>query len=240
MGTAAGMVAEMKKLVGTTEHPPGSNRNFITAWYPMNGEPWCDMTVSYSAAHSDNAKVVGKFAYTPSHANWFASKGQWHAGTTANVNKAQPGDIVFFDWGHTNTRANIDHVGVVVRSLGGGKVLTIEGNSSDRCGYHTRSSLEIAGFGRPAYTKPKPKPWMWNGKAPSGSTVLKLGTTGTAVKSLQSALNKAMVSKLSVDGEMGAKTVAALKSMQKKAKITSDGQYGSKSAAALTKLLSAK
>lgn len=78
MGTAAGMISQARALLGTTEQPPGSNHNLVTVWYGFDG-PWCDMSISYEAGHSDNLPAVfGKFAYTVAHATAFQSHGRWH------------------------------------------------------------------------------------------------------------------------------------------------------------------
>lgn len=84
---------------------------------------------------------------------------------------------------------------------------------------------------------PAPAPaYKWNGKAPSGDPVLKMGVkSATRVKDLQSALNRGLFLKppLSVDGDFGAKTTAAVKQLQKQFKLKEDGEYGPKSATAL-------
>ena len=48
----------------------------------------------------------------------------------------------------------------------------------------------------------------------------------SAVKALQTALNKALSITLTVDGKWGAKTTAAVKKFQTWAKITADGKVG--------------
>lgn len=58
---------------------------------------------------------------------------------------------------------------------------------------------------------------------------IKNGSTGSEVKTLQKNLNKVMKSGLTVDGECGSKTVAAIKAFQKKYYLTIDGVYGNKS-----------
>ena len=165
--TAAEMVAQARKSLALRGRP-----NYVTREYATRhgGEylsaAWCDMAVTYWARHSGNTAAVlpgGDRAYTVSHAMDFKVAGRWHEGTTANVDKARPGDIVFFDWGATNSIGAIDHVGVVERALGGGRVQTIEGNTGDACLRRVRSASVIAGYGRPAYT----------GGSPSGSSASK-------------------------------------------------------------------
>jgi hypothetical protein len=147
MGTVTGMLAEARKTIGLRESPPGSNHNTIVDWYNthvarIGNGPWCDMAITYWAAHSGNATAVGQFAYTPSHVNWFKARGRWHNG----ISGIRAGDIVFFDW----DGGVVDHVGVVEKVLGDGRIQTIEGNTSDVCARRIRAS-GIAGYGRPAY-----------------------------------------------------------------------------------------
>jgi N-acetylmuramoyl-L-alanine amidase CwlA len=54
----------------------------------------------------------------------------------------------------------------------------------------------------------------------------KKGDTGAQVKNLQKFLNWAVNTKLTVDGEAGDKTIAAVKSFQKLVKLTQDGLFG--------------
>jgi len=71
-------------------------------------------------------------------------------------------------------------------------------------------------------------------RAPSGSPVLKPGSTGSSVRQLQKCLNKVMKSGLAVDGEYGPKSAAAVKAFQRKAGgLTVDGEYGPKTAGKL-------
>ncbi|MFD0902003.1 CHAP domain-containing protein [Actinomadura sediminis] len=152
---AQAILAEARKSLGMSGRPNAITREYAS----RHGDaflsaPWCDMAVTYWARHSGTAEAVlpaGDRAYTPWHAADFQKIGSWHSGTTARVNAAKPGDIVFFDWGESNTIGAIDHVGVVERVLGGGRVQTIEGNTGDACKRRVRGSGVIAGYGRPAY-----------------------------------------------------------------------------------------
>lgn len=148
------MLAVAVSLLGTHE-TNGDNVNIVTHWYGEDGSPWCDMTVSYEAYHSDNVTAVCfgyKHDYTVEHAQAFKDHGQWHAGAAG----IQRGDIVFFDWEGSNSIANIDHVGIVefVDATG---VNCIEGNIDNVCKRTVRHEDFIAGYGRPDYAAdPKP------------------------------------------------------------------------------------
>jgi hypothetical protein len=235
------MIRMAERSLGTNGRP-----NAITRWYAgRNGNyfaraAWCDQSVTYWAHRSGNHVAVcfGKdYAYTVWHAQRFQKNGQWHV----DIGGIRRGDIVFFDWGGSNRIGAIDHVGVVT-DVKGGVVYTIEGNTSDRCRRRARYSASIVGYGRPNYTG-RPSLVATAGparavdisdKAPTGSPVLKQGSTGSRVAQLQKCLNKVIASRLAIDSEYGPKTQAAVKSFQKKAGgLHIDGEYGPKTASQL-------
>ena len=72
-----------------------------------------------------------------------------------------------------------------------------------------------------------------------GSRLLKKGSNGTDVKTLQELLNQ-LGANLAVDGDFGSKTEAAVKAFQKKAGIKQDGKYGDQSHAALMAAIAEK
>src|SRR5215471_7391612 len=228
MGTAAGMIAQARRLLGTTEHPPGSNHNLVTVWYGFDG-PWCDMSISYEAGHSGNLPAVfGKFAYTVAHATAFQNHGRWHYG----VGGARPGDVIFFDWSGTGTIAGIDHVGLIEAVHSNGFITTLEGNTSNGFYRRQRTSACVVGYGRPEYGDAAPLP-------PSDG-ILRVGSTGNAVRALQQKLNKVMGSGLTVDGDFGPLTKAAVEAFQRKYKLSVDGEYGPQSAAMMKAALAGK
>jgi peptidoglycan hydrolase-like protein with peptidoglycan-binding domain len=63
--------------------------------------------------------------------------------------------------------------------------------------------------------------------------LIKNGSTGNQVRSLQILLNGKNAAGLTVDGDCGAKTVAAVKAFQKKNGLTADGECGPKTWAKL-------
>lgn len=98
--------------------------------------------------------AVGKYAYCPSHVNFFKNKGRYFA---RGAKTPQAGDIIFF----TTSGTSACHVGIVV-SVGSGKVNTVEGNTSGAStlvsnggGVFQKSyyltSTYILGYGRPSY-----------------------------------------------------------------------------------------
>jgi len=108
-----------------------------------------DAAITYWAWHSGNQGTVtfgGDYALTTAHAAKFREQGRWHF----DIAGIQRGDIVFFDWGGSDVKRNIDHVGIVT-GAGPAGVLTIDGNYDDVCARHVRRSNSITGYGRPAY-----------------------------------------------------------------------------------------
>ena len=150
MTTADEIIAIAESQLGYTEYPPGSNATKYGEWYGMNGEPWCDMFVSWVFAQADASHLIGgKFAYCPYHEQWFKDNGLW------SDSNPQKGDIVFF--GHPIA----SHIGIVIEPINGG-VRTIEGNTSlsndDNGGAvmeRTRFHDYIRGYGKPVYSESK-------------------------------------------------------------------------------------
>lgn len=235
MGTASGMINAMRAMLGTTEHPPGSNHNAITVWYNANVDKigdgaWCDMTVTKAGHDSGNARVVGEFAFTVYHAEWFQKQGVWHAGTKG----LKPGAVIFYDWSGHKAIGGIDHVGVVEKVYSDGTFDVIEGNKGDECVRVRRDGTYVVGFGMPKYDQPKLV-------APSGKPVIKTNSSGSRTVLLQRCLNKVQKAGLVDDGEFGPLTKAAVKTFQKAHKDSAgkallvDTEYGEKSAWALAK-----
>jgi hypothetical protein len=150
------MLATARKSLGLVGRP-----NYITRDYARRhgaeflDAPWCDMSITYWARVSGNAKAVlpdGDRAYTVWHAEDGRDLGRWHPGTAEAIKAhAKPGAVVFFDWDGSNTIGRIDHVGLVERNLGDGRVVTIEGNTEDACKRRVRGSSVVAGFWNPPY-----------------------------------------------------------------------------------------
>lgn len=243
MGTAAGMLAAARADIGLSGRPNKITRDYAARHgKEFLSAPWCDMAVTYWARKSGNRAAVlpgGDRAYTVWHAQDFQKIGRWHSGTVANLNRAKPGDIVFFDWGQSDSIGAIDHVGLIEKVLGGGRVQTIEGNTGDAVRRRVRSASVIAGYGRPDYGADD---YTWDGKVPAGEPALVKGDTGKRVRDLQSALIKAgyKLPRYGVDGDFGAETEAAVKKLQADhPDIVSEvtGKYGQQTAKALAEKL---
>jgi hypothetical protein len=222
MGTSTAMIEQARLLLGTGETPPGSNHNKITSWFGDGDVPWCDIAITYEAAHSHNlAAVCGRFAYTVAHARAFQERGRWHYG----LGGARPGDVVFFDWSGRRAIDDIDHVALIEAVHSDGTITTLEGNTSDTFMRRRRNVSCVVGYGRPSYDDAAPMP--------GADGILRTGSVGDLVRTLQRHLNTVLRTSLAVDGEFGPATSAALKTFQARFRIEVDGEYGPQSAAAM-------
>lgn len=107
--------------------------------------PWCAMFLAWTADQAGVRGGLGEDPYTVTYAQSFKDKGRW--GTTP-----RPGAVVFFDWDGGKRIGGIDHVGLVAKVLGNGKIQTVEGNISDSVVSKVRTS-DIVGYGYPDYAK---------------------------------------------------------------------------------------
>lgn len=143
--------ASNEDLTSKTANAGTANWTIFGAWYGLNPAEWCDMFVSYCGAKGGEEAAIGKFAYCPSHVNFFKIRGRWFA---RGAQTPRAGDVIFF--------GDADHVGLV-ESVSGGYVHTIEGNT--RAGstlvtngggvfrkQYPLTSSYIMGYGRPDYS----------------------------------------------------------------------------------------
>lgn len=228
MGTAAGMIKEARKHLELTENK-GTNRNYMTEWYGIKGgTPWCDIAVSYVAAHSGNLDAVfGKHASCREHIKAFKRHRAWHDGYQGIA----AGDVVFFQ---LDGDPQADHVGIV-QEVRGKQLVTLEGNTSKPGGgpdgfwEKKRPDTSVVGYGRPAY----------DGKPGSGIGGGQLEVDGKLGPKTYSALQAALNNhgaKLAVDGAFGPLTKKAL---QKYLGVTADGAVGPITVKALQKKVGA-
>ena len=97
------------------------------SWYGFDSRvEWCACFVSWCADQSGliASGNVPKFSLCSDGVSWFQGQNKWQSGGTTPT----AGMIIFFDWDHDGTS---DHVGIVEK-YEGGRVYTIEGNSSDQ------------------------------------------------------------------------------------------------------------
>ncbi|MEV4184968.1 CHAP domain-containing protein [Streptosporangium canum] len=129
-------------------------RTTFGEWYSTNvvkdpqyrTAPWCDMVIAWAAGKAGVEDFVGQFAWTPSHARWFETRGAWS-------DEPEPGALVFFDWSGGKDIKGIDHVGVVER-VQDGTLHTIEGNVDGVwLKRKTRDESKVVGYGLPRKVK---------------------------------------------------------------------------------------
>ena len=161
MGATVGvdsMVAEAARYVGYCEYPPDSNRTRFGEWFGDDGVAWCDIFISYVAAHSGNAHAVGRFEGCPAHVAFFKAQGRYHA---PDCYAPVRGDLAFYAWSNGVPA----HVGLVISyDLQTQTFEVIEGNTSatseDNGGTvairtrhmdASREGFHVCGFAHPDY-----------------------------------------------------------------------------------------
>ncbi|MFF5405071.1 peptidoglycan-binding protein [Streptomyces misionensis] len=122
--------------------------------------------------------------------------------------------------------------GLVEAVHSNGTVTTLEGNTSDAFRRRLRGRACVVGYGRPAYDGAAPMP--------SHDGILRKGSTGNAVKTLQKNLGTVQKAGLTVDGQFGTATDKALRTFQAKHKLTVDGECGPHTAAVTKAALAGK
>lgn len=226
--TARQVVARALSQVGQIEHPMGSNRTIYGKLYGMDGNAWCAMFIWWVINYLAIA-LIPKTAWTPALADWAKKRGILRPANSA----AKLGDIVLFQMPGPN---RVNHVGLIVRNRAEGAPLyCVEGNTG---GSNPRAGGMVAATKRTQYIKyiidmskiyaPEPK------KAAKPKTAkyvlsraLVQGSSGKAVEKLQSVL------KVTVDGDFGPKTKAAVIKFQKSKKLVQDGYVGKNTCRAL-------
>ena len=145
-----------------------------------------------------------------------------------------PGDIVMYDWQDTGKGDNTghpDHVGFVV-ALNGTSMTIIEGNKGEAVAYRSLNvnGRYIRGYCLPDYaskaTKPKQTDTAVVKTASVNLPVLRNGSSGEAVRTLQMLLNCNGYSSGITDGDFGPNTETAVKKFQKAKALTQDGIVG--------------
>ena len=221
----------------------GSN-NYTKYWrdiYPSyQGQAWCLCFVIWcfvKAYGTANAKKLlcmenGYTFYTPTSANYFRNKKQWH--TSPKV-----GDQIFF-----KNSSRICHTGIVYK-VTSSTVYTIEGNTSGASGVvangggvckksYALNNSRIAGYGRPNYGVVASS----SNNTTSSKGFLSKGDTGVEVVELQQKLISLGYNcgASGADGDFGDNTYNALLQFQKDNGLVVDGCYGTASKAKLIEL----
>ncbi|WP_088320304.1 CHAP domain-containing protein [Kineosporia sp. R_H_3] len=226
------------------------------AAYGLNHVPWCAEFLWWVGRQASGGdKLIPQIAYTPAMARYYTELGQSRFGTTP-----RRGAIAFFDFPDGIRR--IQHVGLVEKVLPGGRIQTIEGNTSsgtagsqsDGGGVYRRirSTSLVVLYGYPAYTaeavvRPAPKtgrdtsrhlePLVVDGVWGSATTrrleqFLHLRVDGRIDDTLRRAVQRWLG--VRVDGVWGRVTRRAL---QKRLGVTQDGVTGKATTRALQRYL---
>ena len=144
------------------------------------------------------------------------------------------GDQIFFKY--TNDDSTADHTGIVVR-VTDKLIETIEGNSGNQVKRkaYSRDNKTIIGYGHPRYdAEPKKETKPVAKECTITLPVLRKGSTGAAVKTLQRLLRQLQYvntdgkTLIIVDGHFGSNTEAAVKRYQQKHLNGVDGIVGIK------------
>lgn len=214
------------------------------------GAEWCDMTVDYAMCKAFSPQKALKVLYQPMEsagagckysANFYRANGAW----ISRSGTPKPGDQIFFGPYGSET-----HTGIVER-VDGAKVHTIEGNTSNalmRRSYD-RSYSNISGYGRPNYQAvadmfdaDEDAPIADDIDTPGGLQVcqvtlpvLRQGSTGGYVKTLQILLRAYGGYEIGADGVFGAYTDEILRKYQKSRGLTVDGKAGAQTWGTLVK-----
>ena len=83
--------------------------------------------------------------------NYYNNLGQYTKYKSSYTPKV--GDLIFIDWEHKRGNiSTIDHVGIVI-AVEDGKVITVEGNYSDKvsCNTYALNDRSITGYATPKY-----------------------------------------------------------------------------------------
>lgn len=222
----------------------GSN-NYSKYWrdiYPAyQGQPWCACFVTWVFVIAFGKAMAQKllkhypYVYCPTMADLF----------TLNANP-KVGDIVIFKHNGVFT-----HTGIVIK-VSGDQFWTVEGNTSGGSTIianggavckktYFNSNLPGTKFITPDYSKVQEIKNEGNDTPSiSASSILKMGSNGSAVKTLQKNLNTLIKAKLTVDGEFGTATYNAVIKFQTKYKLTADGIVGENTQKKINSLLKKK
>lgn len=237
MPKASELLREMSRYLGYHEQPSKETVFGVTFrkrkhLHPaFDRERWCDMFVAQcalAAGGPDMLRLVGDFAMTTDHAEWFRRQGRWHRGTAG----IRPGDIVFFDWDGAKEIRFIDHVATVEKVFSANDIQTIEGNVDDSCTRRRRTSACVVGYGRPAYDGAPSTPDVSLisvlcelGDAPHFPGALQPGQKGADVRRVQEKLRRRRfaLGPSGIDADFGPDTRSAVMAFQSSQGIEPSG-----------------
>lgn len=234
------------QLESKTANAGAKNYTKYGAWYGLNPAAWCAMFVSWCFGQLTGSKLGAQnmlcgFLWTSCTAMYNAFKKEGRVFSTPKA-----GDIIVFN--KAPGSSTMAHTGIVTE-VKGGRVYTVEGNTSAASGViangggvaaksYALTNNRIGGYLRPEYdaelaAEKKPETKTEVKTMSVELLILKKGMKGEAVKALQVLLNLRGCNCGTVDGDFGTKTDAALRVFQLNRGLTVDGECGAKSWAAL-------
>jgi hypothetical protein len=208
-------------------------------------QAWCGVFTDWCFSKVNMLQGEPSSVWTPAGAQGYQVAGRW----VSRSGSPQAGDVVYFDWGGSQTASLTDHVGLV-EAVTTDYILTIEGNtSSSNAGSQSngdgvyrrkRPRSVIVGFGRPQYAVSPPVPPTpidWNAlRRMAAAKILNdgIGSTGTVkegsggrdVLLWQQALNLVLGARLVEDSSFGPATKRAVMAFQRGVGIGIDGIAG--------------
>lgn len=252
MAKASDVVKIARQQIGICESPKNSNKQKFGKDYGWNGVFWCAQFVWWCAWKADgkNTLTIAKSASAADiqdmtvknyGGKYIMKKNKSVSTRKAYCEKAQPGDIVSFDFGAMD--AIRDHT-ALVDHVEGAYIYCIEGNTTPdgKSGSQSNGGMvalkkrhykAIACAVRPKYGAEKPKKDLkpYSGTYPTlpERGWFQRGDEGVQVKYLQRLLNWACDLNLEDDGDLGPKTARAIITYQYEYGLVPDGDFGIKS-----------
>lgn len=141
---AQGMLDRARGMLGLNEDRNTAEIQKITGKSGINPSttPWCAaFAINLMKEHGVlDTEGLSNPNYCPTIKSWAQKKGIW----AGRGHTPKPGDAILFDWQKDGTS---DHIGIVEK-VENGKIITIEGNSSDSVKRNTYelNSPKIDGF----------------------------------------------------------------------------------------------
>lgn len=219
--------------IGVTESPKNSNKQKYGKAYGVDGTAWCCQFVWWVFNKANASKLFydgKKTAWVPTVRKYYTSIGKWIPRGSGNP---KSGDLIIF--GRKETADSGTHIGIVTK-ISGGKVYTVEGNTSAKTGVDSNggsvaqksyllSYSSIAGYCSINYDVKE------SAESEVKTVTVKLreianGSKGNDVKSAQVLLNGYGYNCGKADGIFGTNTTAATKKYQKAKNIKDDGIIG--------------
>ena len=201
-------------------------------------DAYCAATISAAWIKAGVVGIAVTEVSAPKIVELAKAKGIW---VENDAYRPQPGDAIAYDWddsGYGDNTGYADHVGIV-EAVSGNTITVIEGNMSG--GVVGRRSVAVNGRYIRGYITPKYKSLATEetpvtaqeGVCNVNLPILREGSRGGYVKSLQILLNAYYGCHLATDGIFGPATKKAVMVFQGKEGLVKDGVVGARSWPAL-------